>query len=165
MNINNIQQHNFYGKNMLMPESAKNNLQKLLYRMNHDTKYNENSAGTTFTSNILSSVNIQYDKAVFSDCRYLYRPTDKIIRCKSPDCAIQMGKNIVHMNSSTGEVFPINKSLFKSWKKVLNDAYNYIKIAIENYDNIDIIAKNSFSIRGFTKKGLENFENTRYKIR
>ena len=155
MKVDTVQSPSFRNNKFIMSQESKKNLQKLLYKMNHETKYSQNANGTSFISNIMSGLNILFDEAIFTDARYLCAPTEREIQSPTPDCRMEFGRNIVHINSYTGEIFPIRKSFFKTGKKVAKDTCNYIKFALENYDNSNLISKVSFSIKGFTKKGIE----------
>ena len=73
-------------------EPLKRDIQKLMYKINHDTVYAENETGTSFVSNIMASINIGA-KAKFMDMRFWKKPKDKVAETKNPDCMIELGSN------------------------------------------------------------------------
>jgi len=132
---------------------TKQGIQKLLWQMNHQTVYQENKAGTSFVSTILASINMG-NKYKLADNRFLTAPTDSPAEFNC-DCSLKMGSNHINVNSTTGEVISYDISFFKSWSSLLKEAENCIKTFIENFNNNEIVKKNSFSIGGFTQKGFE----------
>ena len=140
-------------KKHFLSSSARQNAELLLWKMNHETEYIENKAGTGFTSYILSSVSLD-NKHKFVDNRMYCAPTDKPQEFKC-DCSLYMGDNRIDINSTTGEIVKSNKGLFKTWRSLLNDAEDYIKEFIENFNDNRIVNKNKFGIKGYTKKGVE----------
>lgn len=143
----------FIEKKHFLSEKARANAEKLLWQMNHETEYMENKAGTGFTSYILASLYLD-KKHKFVDNRMYSAPTDnpKEYKC---DCSLYMGKNRIDINSKTGEIVGKEKSMFKSWRSLLDDAESYIKTFIENFNDKSIVRKNKFGIQGYTEKGYQ----------
>jgi len=158
MEINRIQSIMFKAdapvqKKHFLSSSARENAEKLLWKMNHETEYMENKAGTGFTSYILASLYLDKDHK-FVDNRMLSAPTDNPQEFKC-DCSLYMGKNRVDINSKTGEIIGKEKGIFKSWNSLISDAESYIKTFIENFNDKSIVRKNKFGIKGYTEKGYQ----------
>ncbi len=144
-------------------EPLRKNIRKLMYKMNHDTVYKENKAGTSFVSEIMSAINI-HDKAKFTDLRYWETPIDNPPEFNMPDCKMEFGKNTIIINSCTGEIFPIKMSFFKTCKGIVKDICEYVQCALDNYDNPNIIRKNTFSTKVNIPKYSEEHRETKKKL-
>ena len=165
MKINNIQNTDFQGKEkakVYLSKGMQKDIQKLMYEMNHDTKYEQSANGNCFKSYILGAIMID-KKALFMDKRFLCAPTDKIRTFKNPDCTIEFGHNAVDINSQTGEVFARKKYFWKSLTKVLEQGHSYIKSALENYNNAEVVEKRTLGICGVTQKGAAMLEGAKKK--
>lgn len=134
-------------------KEAKQNAQSLLKLMNQKTKYQENDAGTGWMSNILASVSLDKNHK-FTDSRFYIAPTDRVSNNIS-DCMVSFGDYYACINSSTGEVVSYKKGWLTTKRGFANRIASFINYLLKNFDNDDIVQKNIFGIKGFTKKGLD----------
>ena len=156
MQVNNVSKTNFQGqvnKKYILIPAAQQNIKKLLWEMNHSTVYRENAAKTSWISKILAAVSIG-DNIKFSDLRNYKRPIDNPQEFKY-DCSLSIGSTLLYINSSSGEIVHAKKSFFKPWKKVLKDTKHCLQTFIDNFNNPNIVTKNSFEIGGYTPKGAK----------
>lgn len=140
-------------KKRFVDENTRANVEKLLWNMNNQTIYKENSEKTTFLSNILASVSLD-KKHKFIDNRMLIAPTDAVPK-GAYDCTVRLGNNILNINSTTGEIVSAEKGFFKTWNNLIQETGYFIKILLENFNDPKVVTKNRFSIKGYTKKGFE----------
>ena len=163
MKIQKIQSIDFQGKRkagIVISENMRSDIQKLMYNMNHDTKYKQSENGNCFRSYIVGAVKID-KKAMFMDNRFLCAPTEAKRISEYPDCSIEFGRSIIDMNSQTGEVYTRKKPFWKSLKRVLKQGHEHIKRAIENYNNSEVVEKRGIGIAGVTEKGAEILEGAK----
>ena len=168
MKVNRCESPNFYGidspeikKRIITPEMQKFS-KILLEKMNNGTKYVENEDKTSFTSNILASLNIG-EKIKFSDDRLLLYKTTKPKEYPNL-CTLKMGKNKISMNSDSGEILRYDKSIFKTWSSLFKQAERYLKEFVESFDEPSIVKKNFFGISELTKKGYKILQEVQNKI-
>ncbi len=157
--MNNIL-HPRFGKYHISKQTTENT-QKLLRMMNRSTKYDINEAGTSFESDILSSINM--GKVRFSDIRMYITPVREAEKNIS-DCTLEIGKNLLVINSTTGEITAHRIGWLTSWKYLKYRAESAIKQMVENFNNPDVVQKKSFKIAGFTKLGFENLNKIKNNI-
>ena len=164
MQINSISNVNFKAKGYYISNQARENAQKLLQEMNKSTKYKENSAHTGWNADILSTIST--DKNVkFTDARYFIRPTDKVQEnVDIADFTIQIGKNYLSVNSSTGKVLSSKVGVFSSLNRVISKAEYYINYLLDNFKNSELVKQKRFPIAGFTQKGIKILEEAQKKL-
>ena len=151
------------GQKRFISKEAAQNAKELLRKMNSETIYEENAAHTTWTSNILASLSIG-KKIKFIDSRMYARPTENPE--KHPfDCTLKIGGTTLNIDSDTGLIVKYKKGIFKTWFTIYKQANNYIKMFLENFDNKEVVTKNSFGIAGFTPKGLEIMQKAQFGIK
>ncbi len=156
MQVNNVSSINFESaKKRFISQEMQANSQKLLEMMNNGTKYTENNHGTSFTSYILASLSMG-KKVRFIDNRFYLFPTEGKIK-DIPDCTLKIGKKFINFNSESGEIFKYETGTFTSLRSLLSKAEKYIDDLVTNFDKPEVVSKNRFGIKGFTKKGFENF--------
>ena len=156
MKINKIESCNFkaydnYERKRVLPISIQEKTKKLLYEMNHQTTFSLNADKTETLSNVLSSLNIT-DKYRFVDNRFYIMPLEEPQKHYC-DCTLQIGKTLLNINSSTGEIVSYKKGFFKTWKSILSEAENLMKIFLQNINNPEVVKKDFIPILNYTKKG------------
>ena len=153
MQINQVSNINFEstGKKFVS-QKTQANAQKLLKMMNSETKYTENSQGTTYTSDIMASISLG-DNVRFVDNRFLVAPTNKIPN--GPDTSLYIGKKFITFNSISGEILRYKKGFFSTYRGFLSDVDKTISALAEYFNNSDVVRKNSYKIKGFTQKGMD----------
>ena len=131
--------------NYLSPEGTVNT-QMLLQLMNENTKYSFDAKKNSWQIDILSSLS-EGKKAKFSDNR-IYLSTDQNPKknVKIPDCVFNIGKNKLLINSYTGEILSYEKGIFTRLKTLISISEHYIAKFINNFDNAEIVTKNTFAI-------------------
>ena len=131
--------------NYLSPEGTENT-QMLLRMMNENTKYSFDSKKNGWQIDILSSLS-EGKKAKFSDNRiYLSTEHNPKKNVKIPDCILKIGKNKLLINSYTGEILSYEKGIFTRLKTLISISEHYIAKFINNFDNPEIVTKNTFGI-------------------
>lgn len=164
MIVNNVSSTDFQGlrkAGIIISDNMKKDIQQLMYKMNHDTTYEQSANGNSFKSYILGAVKIN-NKAFFMDNRFLCVPTDKTRNLGHPDCSIEFGGSKLKINSQTGEAI-VDKPFWKNAKRVIKKGHKYIKKALDNYNNPKIVDKKSIGIAGFTEKGEKIIETAKKK--
>lgn len=164
MQINQVSNVKFQAKEYYISKQARENAQKLLQEMNKSTKYKENSAHTGWNADLLSTIST--DKNVkFTDTRYFIQPIDKPQEnIEMADFTIQIGKNYLSVNSTTGKILRHKTGMFTSLNRVISKAENYINYLLENFKDSKLVKKQRFCIAGFTQKGLKILEEAKNKI-
>lgn len=131
--------------NYLSPEGTEN-ARMLLQLMNESTKYSFDAKKNGWQIDILSSLS-EGKKAKFSDNRiYLSTEQNPKKNVKIPDCVFNIGKNKLLINSYTGEILSYEKGIFTRLKTLISISENYIAKFINNFDNAEIVTKNTFGI-------------------
>jgi len=164
MKIQQIQPTDFQGKKRvyaLISDNMRGDIQKLMYNMNHETKYEQCTNGNCFRSYITGALKIK-ERALFMDKRFLCAPTEKTYVLDYSDCSIEFGRNQLDINSQTGEAF-VRKPFWKSLKQVIKQGHEYIKDGIENFDNAEVVEKRRIGICGVTEKGAKIIEDAKQK--
>ena len=151
------------GQKRFISKQAAQNAKELLRRMNSETVYVENEAQTGWTSNILAS--LSYGKKIkFIDNRMYKRPTENPE--KHPfDCTLEINGTTLNIDSETGLIVEHTKGIFKTWFTIYKQANNYIKMFLENFDNKEVVTKNSFAIAGYTPKGRKIAQEAQFRIK
>ena len=147
MQIGSISNINFESKYFLS-DDAKEGANALLIMMKKSTVHRKNSARSGWSTEILSSLNM--DKNIkFTNARLFTRLTgnpelDKTI----PDCSLKIGKNQLNINITTGEVVSHKTGFFTSMNNLIAKAESCIKKFLDNFNNPDIVKKNTFETGG-----------------
>ncbi len=111
--------------------------------MKKSTKYKQDGADNRWNSDILASISLG-KKIKFSDYR-IYIQSKKIPE-KACDCSLHIGKNIININSATGQITGYETGIFMGLSKLISKAEKYIKTFVDNFDNPNVVTKNTFSI-------------------
>ena len=167
MRVDNVQGVNFQSRKragIVVSDLMKNDVQRLLYNMNHETRYEQSTNGNFFKSYILGALKIE-NKALFIDKRFLCAPTEKYRNLCQADCSIEFGYNKLEINSQTGDVFASKKPFWRSLKRVVSKGHEFVQKALENYDNSAFVDKRTIGICGVTEKGAKILDNAKQKAK
>ena len=159
----NFKAYNNGEKKRFITPTAQKDAQKLLRAMNQQTTYSLNKDETEYFSNILKSLNSS-ERYKFTDERFYIKPVDKPQE-HSCDCTVKMGKTILNINSSNGEIVGYKKFFFMPWSMVYERAEKVIKAFLENFNNPEAVQKNFLPIRNYTEKGRKLAIMNYYKIK
>lgn len=141
----------FAGKQRFISKQAKENLKNVLNKMNSEALYVEH--GDIFVSSTVSGLKIN-GKANLKDERFLTSQSNKIKGTTS----LEFGRTNLKINNETGEIVKHKKSIFTTWSSILKKADDYINLALQNYDNKNVVNKRKITIEGFTQKGLKHLK-------
>ena len=126
---------------------TKEGVQKLLEEMRSQTQYKLNAKKTNWQSNILAGVST--GRAKFTDEKLF---TDSNMRY---DCSLSVGKkNILLIDSSTGEVVGHKTGYFTTLRGLIQKAEVYVSKLLENFNNHEAVEKHTFWVAGFTQKRI-----------
>ena len=154
MQVNKIQSQNFqaHSTKRFLAKEAQENLRALLSRMNSETKYNADRL--TFSSDMLLGLKVGED-FFLHDKRGLVAPLNgRNYKSKQDDCMIEMGKAILDVNSTTGEIVKYKKPFYKRFKTILEKLNKSLEFTRQSYDNPEIVDKRRLKIAGFTEEGI-----------
>lgn len=104
-------------------------------------------------------ISINNGEAVFKDGKYLAkRNKDNELVPYGSDTAMIEFDNIRIISNGNGEIIEHKKPFYKNWDSIIEKFNNYIKYAIENYSNENIITKISSKKEIFTPEGKKQAE-------
>ena len=149
MQVNPISYINFNSK-YYISNDAKETANALLYRMKKDTVHKKDPKTSNWCTEILSTLSM--GKVQFTHTA-LYNPhtgNPKISK-NFPDCTLKVGKNFLNINIKTGEVLSYNTGVFTSLSGLISKADKYMKDLLDNFNNPDIVKKNTFKTGGYIK--------------
>ncbi len=152
MKVQSINQVNFESKKRFLNQEQMESLENVLTRMNNETKLHQND--TWFTSTVTKELSYNENKIRLIDDRMLFK---KIADNKQmqKETLFTLGKTQLVINNKSGEIIDWNKSFFISWKKIMKNISDSLKIFVENFDNSNIVKKKKMTFEGFTPKGWE----------
>lgn len=151
MKIHQVQNQSFQAKQRFLDKTQLNSMHTLLGKMNAKTICEKND--TVFSSQILCRIDID-NEASFIDQRFLIGKSDDIFG----ESSLKFGKTALTIDNKTGKIVKYKKSLFQSWKNVLQQSSEYLKTACENFHNNDIVKKTYLRVNGFTSKGADQIK-------
>lgn len=154
MKVQSIQNTPDFGKTKrYITKQSLDDIEKLLFRMNQETKYQSNE--NYFTSTILKCLKHK-DDVTFIDGRiYLSQvPKDKQMRGET---LFTIGKTELVIDNKTGEITDYVKPFYVMWSRVMKKISQYLTSFQLNFDDSSVVEKRFLKIHGFTEKGLERF--------
>ena len=140
---------NFEAKGYYISPKARANAETLLKMMKKNTSHKFNPISSEWHTEILSSLNMK-DKIKFSNARLFTRSTTEQIENKTvPDCTLIIGKNILNINSETGQILSYKTGIFSSINGVIRKANKYINDFMDNFNNTNVVKRNTFKTGGY----------------
>jgi len=141
-------------KEFFISDSAAQNAQDLLYKMQAKQTYKENPSKTAWESVVLASLKMQ-DNTKFTDNR-IYRTASSLEQNENiSDCTLQLGDSFLNINSKTGKITAYKKHWYTSMRSLIAKAESYLQGFIKDFNNPNIVKQISFGIKGLTQKGKE----------
>jgi hypothetical protein len=68
------------------------------------------------------------------------------------------------IDTESGEIEKYNKPFLKRWSKVMENVDKYLSMFKENFNNSNVVEKESFKISGMTPEAFEVFQNQVNKL-
>ena len=149
MQVSPISNINFSSKRYIS-DDAKEAAMVLLYRMKKDTVYKKNPKTSSWCTELLSTVSM--GKVKFTNAELFTPSVSSIEQSKKiPDCTLQIGKNFLNINSKTGEDLSYKASLFTTLGSLISKADKYLRDILDNFNNSDVVKRNTFVTGGYIK--------------
>ena len=153
MRINNASNLTFesVSKTGRISEKARVDADRLLKMMDDSAKYSINPDKTSYTMEMYTSLNLG-KKIKFINNRYFY-PAGCKERMKEnfPDFTIEIGNNRLDVNRETGNVIKYRTGIFTGLKRLISKAENAILDMACNFNNPDVVKKNTLGIRNYLR--------------
>ncbi len=149
MQVNPVININFSSK-YYISNDARETANALLCRMKKDTVYKKDPKTSNRCTEILSTLSM--GKVQFKHTA-LYNPyagNPKISK-NFPDCTLKVGKNFLNINIQTGEVLSYKTGVFTSLRSLISKADKYMKELSDNFNNSDVVKKNTLITGGYIK--------------
>ena len=138
-------------KSYCISQAAKDNACKLLKMMDDGTTYSLNPDKSSYTVDVLASINIG-KKAKFTSNHYILPNAKMYQEGKYPDFTMQIGNKRLDVNCQTGEILRYETGLFTGLKTLISVTEHYISKMIDNFNNPDVLTKNTFSFQNNIQK-------------
>lgn len=152
MKVQFINQVNFESKKRFLNQEQMESLKNVLTRMNNETKLHQND--TWFTSTVTKELSYNENKTRLIDGRMFFQKISDNKQMQK-NTMFTIGKTELVVDNKSGEIINWNKPFFTSWKKVMKNISDSLKIFVENFDNSNIVKKKKITLEGFTPKGWE----------
>lgn len=149
MQVHSISSINFESKYHISADAIED-ANALLYMMKKNTVHKKNPKTSGWSTELLSS--LKMGKVKFTNAALFVPPTANPELSKNiPDCILQVGKNLLNINSKTGEVISYKIGVFTSLKCFISKADKYIRELLNNFNNTDVVKKTTFETGGYIK--------------
>ena len=163
MHIQSIQSNtNFKSK----PRFVNSNLRKGMLDLKRNMEA-ETIILKTKTSN--QTINVRSieikDEAVFKNGKFLAKrdKNNKLIPYGENTSMIEFNRVRILAHDS-GEIIECKKPFYKSWTKIMQQAADYIQLALDNYNNFNIVKKITQKKENLTLFGKQELQNEYNKI-
>lgn len=136
----------------------------LLRKMDEETVYkaNEYSFESTRTKRLDLFDNNKNQRAELIDTRMNLKKYPKNKEFEK-ETLLTIGKTELVINNGTGQIVDYYKPFWISWTKVMDKVKSVLTDFNKNYNNPQLVKKNKFSIKGYTKKGYEMLSKIKVK--
>ena len=153
MKIQKIESTNVNFEKRYIPLNLSRNMMTLKNRMEQDTLI---LTGEDFKRVIsVRSLVINGGDAVFKDGKFLARRNSKKqLVPYGQDTAMIEFDGVRIISDSNGVILDHKKPFFKSWDKIFEKANEYVRTALDNYNNAQIVEKQQEKKETLTKNGL-----------
>ena len=137
-----------FGQKRYLDKQTYGYLKELLPKMNKQAVYVSND--TSYKSSFLKE--LQVDDFTLIDGRTLLKQVPQEEQLQK-ETLIEYGKTQLVISNKDGEIIDNNKSIFTSWKNLLDKVGDYIKLIAENFDNTKLVKRTRLNSNGLTKEG------------